>query len=122
MLSEPDEEPQPLQIASLEGQLQRAFEEWHQLGQWLETDQHLLASVRAHGAHVQHSLAACACRDQEVRNALAELVIIAQMQQLLLEESMQQTTRERAHLQKEGARARQALRLLHRAPTSEEGR
>ncbi|HLW02903.1 MAG TPA: hypothetical protein VKT82_29875 [Ktedonobacterales bacterium] len=122
MLKAPDGEPLPVQVACLEGRVQQVFEEWHQLGQWLETDERLLSSVQAHTASVHASLATSSPRDQAVRSALAELLVIGQMQQFLLEQSMQQATRERAHLKEEGARVRQALGLLHRAPTSEEGR
>jgi len=122
MLSAPDGEALPIQVAYLEGRAQQVFEEWQQLGQWLEADQLLLASVQAHTAHVLASLSASSPRDQEVRSAFAELVVIGQVQQFLLEQTIHQAACQRAHLKKESAQARQALSLLHRAPTSEEGR
>ncbi len=120
MLSASDGEALPVQMAYLEGRLQQVFEEWHQLGQWQETDQRLLASVQAHTANVCAALGASSARDAEVRGALRELVVIGQLQQFLLEQSIQQSAGERKHLMQEGALVRQALGLLHRATSSEE--
>jgi hypothetical protein len=66
MLSAIDGEALPVQIAYLEGRLQQVFEEWHQLGQWLETDQRMLASVQTYTANVHATLATSSANDQEV--------------------------------------------------------
>ena len=106
-----EEDALSVQAAYLEGRLQQVAEEWNQLGQWLDSDQNFLASVQAHTATICASLATAGPIDQQVRNALAELVVIGQVQQFLLEQSMQQTTCERNHLEAEGVMVRRALGL-----------
>ena len=102
-----------MQAAYLEGRLQQVTTEWNQLGQWLDNDQSLLTSVQAHTESVCASLASAVPIDQQVRNALAELVIIGQVQQFLLEQSMQQATSERSYLEAERRMVQRALGLQH---------
>ena len=85
MLLTREEEELDAQFASLEETLQEVAEEWSQLGQELESNQSLLSSVKTHTEHVRAMLAAAGSIDQQVRNALTELLIIGQVQQFLLE-------------------------------------
>jgi ABC-type transporter Mla subunit MlaD len=119
MLSAPEEEALPVQIAYLEGRLRQVAEDWTQLGQWLESDQRLLAAVQAHSESVRAALATAGSLDQQVRSALAELVVIGQVQQFLLEQTIQQAADERSQLEDEGMAVLRGITGLHSAPPAE---
>jgi pyridoxal/pyridoxine/pyridoxamine kinase len=79
----------PLQIARLDEQLQQIVQEWNQIGQWVDADQLLLTGVRGHMEQVQALLDCAGSRDQQVRDALRELLVIGHVQRFLLEQSLQ---------------------------------
>jgi pyridoxal/pyridoxine/pyridoxamine kinase len=77
------------QIACLDEQLQQIMQEWNQIGQWVDADQLLLTGVRGHLEQVQSLLDCSGSGDQQVRNALRELLVIGHVQRFLLEQSLQ---------------------------------
>ena len=114
MLTTGEGELLPLHIACLEGRLHQIRQEWSQLGQWVHADQQLLAGVQAQTEQVQALLEDPGFHDQQVRNALRELLVIGHVQQFLLERLIHGAEDERIRLQEESDQAHQAMTLLRR--------
>jgi pyridoxal/pyridoxine/pyridoxamine kinase len=74
------------QTARLDEQVQQVIQEWNQIGQWADADQLLLTGVRGHMEQVQALLDCADSCDQQVRNALRELLVIGHVQRFLLEQ------------------------------------
>jgi hypothetical protein len=89
MLSAHAEEILPFQTARLDERLQQVALEWNQIGQSVDADQLLLTGVRGHMEQVQALLDCAGSSDQQVRNALRELLVIGHVQRFLLEQSLQ---------------------------------
>ena len=77
------------QTACFDEQLQQVVQEWNQIGQWVDADQLLLTGVRGHLEQVQALLGCSGSSDQQVRNALLEVLVIGHVQRFLLEQSLQ---------------------------------
>jgi hypothetical protein len=112
MLTIHEEGALPVQIACLESQLQQIAEEWNQLGQWLDSDQKLLAAARMHTESVRGSLSASGPIDRQVQNALTELMVMSHVQQFLLEQTIQYEARARSRLEEEQNEVQQTLTRL----------
>jgi pyridoxal/pyridoxine/pyridoxamine kinase len=79
----------PLQTICLDERLQQIVQEWNQIGQWADANQLLLTGIQGHIEHVQALLGCSGSSDQQVRNALLELLVIGHVQRFLLEQSLQ---------------------------------
>lgn len=114
MLTAREGEMLPLHVACLEGRLHQIRQEWSQLGQWVHADQLLLTEVQAQTEQVQALLDGPGFSDQQVRNALRELLVIGHVQRFLLEESIHREAGERTRLQEESDQTQQAITILRR--------